>query len=52
MDKSHPLNSLLVVCLLEVNKDLFSYKEKNKELLGLEISLLNAIGALYLTNCI
>ena len=51
MDKSHPLNSPLVVHSLEVNKDLFRPKEENEELLGLEVPYLNAIGALmYLAN--
>ena len=51
MDKSHPLSSLMVVRSLEVTKDPFRPKEENKELLGLEVPYLSAIGALmYLAN--
>ena len=51
MDKSHPLSSPIVVRSLEVSKDPFRPKEENEELLGLEVSYLNAIGALmYLVN--
>ena len=34
MDKSHPVNSPMVVRSLEVNKDPFHSKEENEELLG------------------
>ena len=51
MDKSHPVNSLMVVRSLEVNKDPFRLKEENEELLGPEVLYLSAIGALmYLAN--
>ena len=45
MDKSHPLNSLMIVHSLEVKKDLFGPKEDNEKLLGLEIPYYNIIGA-------
>ena len=52
MDKAHPLNSLMVVRSLEVDKDPFHPKEENEKLLGPEIPYLSAIGALmYLANC-
>ena len=52
MDKSHPVNSPIVVRSLEVNKDPFHPKEENKELFGPEVPYLSAIGALmYLANC-
>ena len=52
MDKAHPLNSLMVVRSLEVDKDLFHPKEENEKLLGPEVSYLSAIEALtYLANC-
>ena len=51
MDKSHPLNSPMVVRSLEVTKDPFWLKEENEELLGPEVLYLSAIGALmYLEN--
>ena len=51
MDKSHLLSSPMVVRSLEVTKDPFRPKEENKELLGLEVPYLSAIGALmYLAN--
>ena len=51
MDKSHPLNSPMVVRSLEVTKDPFRPKEENEELLGYEVSYLSTIGALmYLEN--
>ena len=51
MDKSHPLNSPIVVRSLEVNKDPFRLKEENEELFGPKVSYLIAIGALmYLAN--
>ena len=43
MDKLHPLNSPMVVHSLEVNKDTFRLKEKNKELFGPEVPYLGAI---------
>ena len=52
MDKSHPINSPIVVRSLEVNKNPFRLKEENEESLGLEVSYLSAIGVLmYLENC-
>ena len=52
MDKSHLVNSPMVVHSLEVNKDPFLPKEENEELFGPEVPYLNAIGALmYLANC-
>ena len=52
MDKSHPVNSPMVVRSLEVNKDPFRPKEENEELLGPEVPYLSAISALmYLANC-
>ena len=52
MDKSHLLNSTMVVHSLKLNKNPFHPKEENEELLGLEVSYLSAIGALmYLANC-
>ena len=52
MDKSHPVNSPLVVRSLVVNKDPFLPKEENEELFGPEVPYFNAIGALmYLANC-
>ena len=53
IDKSHPLDSLMVVRSLEENKDLFRPKEKkNEELLGPKVLYLSAIGALmHLANC-
>ena len=51
MDKSHPVNSPMVVRSFEVNKDPFHPKEENGELLGLKVPYLSAISALmYLTN--
>ena len=35
MDKSYPVNSNIVVCSLEVNKDPFHPKKENEELFGL-----------------
>ena len=52
MDKSHPVNSPMVVRSLEVNKDPFRPKEENEELFGPEVPYLSAIGVLmYLANC-
>ena len=53
MDKSHLVNSPMVVRSLEVNKDPFCPKEENEELLGPEVPYLSAIGVLmYFANCI
>ena len=53
MDKSHLVNSLMVVRSLEVNKDPFRPKEENEESFGLKVPYLSAIGALmYFANCI
>ena len=42
----------MVVCSLEVNKDLFHPKEENEELFSPKISYLSVIGAImYLANC-
>ena len=52
MNKSHPVNSPMVVHSLEVNKDLFCPKEENEELLSPEVPYLSAIGTLMcLANC-
>ena len=52
MDKSHPVNSPMVVHSLEVNKDPVHPKEENKELFGSKVPYLSAIDALmYLVNC-
>ena len=52
MDKTHPLNSPMVLRFLEVDKDSFRPKEENEKLLGPEVPYLNATGALmYLENC-
>ena len=41
----------MIVCSLEVNKDLFHPKKDNEELLGLEVPYLSVIGMLlYLAN--
>ena len=51
MDKSHPLSTPMVVRSLDVNKDTFSPKEKDEELLSPEVPYLSVIGALmYLAN--
>ena len=51
MDKSHSVNSPMVVRSLEVNKDPFRPKEENEELFSPEVPYLNTIGALmYLAN--
>ena len=51
MDKSHLLNSPMIVRSLEVTKDPFWPKEENKELIGPEVPYLSAICALmYLAN--
>lgn len=51
MDRSHPLNSPMVVCLLEVKKDPFCPQEDNEEILGSKVLYLSVIGVLmYLEN--
>ena len=53
MNKLHPLNSIMVVHSLEVNKNPCRPKKENEKLFGLEVPYLNAIDALiYLVNCI
>ena len=52
MDKTHPLSLPMIVCSLDVKKDLFRPCEKGEELLGLEVPYLSVICALiYLANC-
>ena len=46
MDKSHPLNSLMIVYSLEVKNDLFYPKKDNEELFGSEVTYYSVIGAL------
>ena len=51
MDKSHLLNSPMVVHSLKVNEDPFRHK-KNEELIGPKVPYLSAIDALMcLANC-
>ena len=51
MDKTHPLNIPMQLCLLDVNRDIFRPRDNNEELLGLEVPFHSAIGALmYLAN--
>nr|KYP54673.1 hypothetical protein KK1_000868 [Cajanus cajan] len=51
MDKSHPFCIPMIVRSLDVNKDPFRPQENDEEILGLEVPLLSAVGALmYLTN--
>ena len=51
MNKSHPLNFIMVVHLLEGKKVLFYPKEDNEKILSLEVPHLIAIGALiYVAN--
>ena len=51
MDKSHPLNTPMVVRSLNVKTDLFRPREDDEELLGPEAPYLSAIGALmYFTS--
>ncbi|KAL0415672.1 UNVERIFIED_CONTAM: Copia protein [Sesamum latifolium] len=51
MDKSHPLNTPMVVRSLDMKKDPFRPRESDEELLGPEVPYLSAIGALmYLAN--
>ena len=53
MDKTHPLNSPIVVRSLDVKNDLFHTKEDDEETLGFEVPYFSAIGALiYLMNCV
>ena len=52
MDKSHPIDSPMVVRSLEVNKNPYRLKEENEELFGPKVPYLSAIGALmYLAYC-
>ena len=44
MDKSHLLNSLMIVNSLEVKKDIFYPKENNEELLGPKAPYYSVIG--------
>ena len=46
MDKAYLLSTLMVVQSLEPHKDLFRPKEPDEEILGPEVSYLNAIGDL------
>ncbi|XP_056698294.1 secreted RxLR effector protein 161-like [Spinacia oleracea] len=51
MDKSHPMNSLMIVRSLNVKDDPFRPREENEEILGPEVPYLSVIGALmYLAN--
>ena len=51
MDKSHSLNSPMIVRSLEVNKNLFCSKEGNEKLFGSKESYLSVISALmYFAN--
>ena len=52
INKSHPLNSSMVVYSLEVKNELFCPKENNEGLLSPKASYLNYIGTIvYLVNC-
>jgi hypothetical protein len=52
MDKSYPNKTPMVVCSLEIGKDLFRPWDIGEKMLGLEIPYLNVIGVLmYLANC-
>ena len=52
MANANPLSIPMVVRSLNIDKDPFRPHEENEEVLGPEVSYLNAIGALmYLTNC-
>ena len=52
MDKSHPSKTPMVIRSLDMNKDQFRPRDKNKELLGQEVPYLSTIGALmYIANC-
>ena len=46
MDKSHPLNSLMIIHSLKVKYDLFCPKEDNEELLGPKVPYYSVIRAL------
>ena len=46
MDKSHPLNSLMIIHSLEVKYDLFCPKEDNEELLGPKVPYYTVSGVL------
>ena len=48
MEKSHLVNSPMVVRSLEVNKDSFRPKEENEELFGPKVPHLSPIGTLVL----
>ena len=51
MDKSHSLNSLMIVHSLEVNKNLFCSKEENEKLFDSKELYLSVISALmYFAN--
>ena len=51
MENAHPLSISVVVRSLDVKKDHFCSREDDKEILGLEVPYLSAIGALmYLAN--
>ena len=50
MDKSHPLNTPLVIWSLEVDKDPFRPKEDTKDILGPEVPYLSAIRALLISQ--
>ena len=52
MDKAYPLSTLMVIQSLDPKKDPFRSKEDDEQILGLEVSHLNAISALmYLAQC-
>jgi len=52
MNKANLLSTPMVVRSFNVEKNLFRPREDNKEILGLELPYLSAIGALmYLVNC-
>ena len=52
MDKAHPFSTPMVVRSLDPQKDQFRPRESDEEILGPEVSYLNAIGALmYLSQC-
>ena len=46
MDKLHPLNSLMIVFFIEVNKSMFHPKKENEEVFSPKVPYLNAIGTL------
>ncbi|XP_056698421.1 secreted RxLR effector protein 161-like [Spinacia oleracea] len=51
MDKSHPVNSPMIVRSLNMKDDPFRPQDENEEILGPEVPYLSAIGALmYLAN--